>query len=295
MKKMKQKRKMEKKNNKIKFTKMSGAGNDFIIIPALKDADQKAIKKFLGKVSREDFALKMCHRQLGIGADGLLFLEKPDVNGASIRWDFYNSDGSRPEMCANASRCVVRYLVEEKISNGKPLKIQTPFGVIHGRKKKDLVTIKIPKVSIFDLKKKVLIGNENVEGGWIDSGVPHFVVRARNVHEHHGRIAKAAMLRNHPYFHPRGTNVTFIEEIGKNELNAVSFERGVENFTLACGTGAVAAAIYYCKINGTNEPVKINMPGGTLAVGLTSEGDVELTGPALRVCDGVVHREVLSV
>lgn len=284
---------MSKKTEKIKFIKMSGAGNDFIVIPTLKDADVKAVRKFLSKTPREEFAVKACNRFLGVGADGLLFLEKPKDKKTTVQWDFYNSDGSRPEMCANASRCVMRYLAEEKVAKGKSFKIQTPFGIVSGHKTKDLVTIQIANVNILDLKKKILIGNENVEGGWIDSGVPHFVVWARNVHDNNGRVEKAKMIRNHPYFHPRGTNATFIEEINKNELKAISFERGVENFTLACGTGAVAAAVYYAHVKNAKDPVKIHMPGGTLIVEQKA-GFIELTGPATRVYDGTMTHEVLD-
>lgn len=264
---------------------MSGAGNDFVIVSSRTSQERSKIKTFLGPASRKELAIKACNRTSGVGADGLLFLERSEK--ANIKWDFYNSDGSRPEMCGNAARCVVRYFSNQ---NNKTIKIETPAGIVYGSHiKKNITRVLVTNIKIIQNKKAV----QHYKGDFVNAGVPHFVLKGNNIFkkEHLFEIGKT--LRGHKAFGKKGTNVTFVERQG-GHFNVISFERGVEGFTLACGTGALAAAASLFMQNPKMKSVDIKMPGGALKVQKAKEGFL-LSGPADYICKGQINREVLHV
>ena len=213
----------------IKFTKMVGAGNDFVVI----DSIHKDYSK-LAKV--------LCQRRTGIGADGALVLEKSKK--ADFKMRIFNADGSEAEMCGNGLRCAVLYEVHKCTSaQVHKLKIETKAGIYEAEiTGKNRVRIKMaaPK----DLKKDlgVTVNGRAIKVNYIDAGVPHAVIFVEGLDkidvDNIGRC-----IRYHDDFKPRGTNVDFVEIIDDTSIRMRTYERGVEGETLACGTGAVASAI----------------------------------------------------
>lgn len=262
----------------MKFTKMHGAGNDFVIINTLEE------KTDLSDIPR--LAKTLCSRRTGIGADGLMLAAKAEGD-ADFKLLFYNSDGSLGEMCGNGARCIARYGFEHGLA-GKTQRIETTAGLVTGERiSKTLYRIRLNDPSIIDLDRG---GCAYVELG--DPGIPHAVLIKDDwaaVSEDELR-SLGKKLRYSPAF-PKGANVSFVRLTGKDEIKAVTYERGVEDFTLACGTGCgsiVTALTLMGLVSGEN--VKVSMPGGELFVTLTREGDsvhdVFLTGPTCVVFEG---------
>jgi diaminopimelate epimerase len=264
----------------LAFTKMNGAGNDFIIIDARADDFDQTIRETLGVTHRKELARLLCRRGFSIGADGLVLVGK--ASDADFSWDFYNSDGSQAEMCGNAARCVARFAYMNGIV-GEDMKIKTAVGVIKAKILKDnrvLVIMLPPKLVA---KEPPLL---------IDSGVPHAVIKENKINDTRKLREIATASRFPKTAGPRGANVTFYALTGERALDAITFERGVEDFTLACGTGALAAA-YAAKLElPDQENFEVRMPGGRLEVEFPKEQNIVLLrGPALVVYEGHVTKE----
>ena len=268
-----------KKTKKVRFTKITGAGNDFLVIDLRDNKNQVPVAK------RKALVIAACNRHYGVGADGLIFLEAPKDKKNNFKWDFYNKDGSHAEMCLNASRCVVRY----ELQNTKTVKFESIVGVVSGEEQgRDIevnLQVKQQRIKLLSLKSK----NIEFEGYAVNSGVPHFVVHKKikiteELKEH------SSHLRFNDVFGKPGSNVTYWYEKGATNFQAVTFERGVEDFTLACGTGAVAVAMVLDFIYQKN-PVNIQMPGGKIKVALGStiknkSRQAKILGPAEIICEG---------
>ena len=268
----------------MKFTKMHGAGNDFIIINLLEEA--------LDPKSAPELAQKLCARRTGIGADGLMLTAKAD-NGGDFKLLFYNADGSLGEMCGNGARCIARYGYEHGLA-GEKQRIETTAGLVTGERITDkLYRVRLNDPSVVDLQREA----EGLSCSYIelgDPGIPHAVTVMDNwdtmPHDELFKLGKK--LRFSPAF-PKGANVSFVKLIGQDRVKAVTFERGVEDFTLACGTGSgsIAAALTLKGlVSGSN--VTVSMPGGDLFITLKSDGsavrDIYLTGPTCKVCEGEI-------
>lgn len=264
-----------KKTNKIVFFKTQGAGNDFVLI----DANRQKI------LNRKKLVQTICNRHLGIGADGVIFLDAPKNKKHTYKWDFYNKDGSGAEACMNASRCVVLY--GSKIAKKKaPITFETRSGIMTGVVlKNNLIELELTQPFKMPILKHVLLGQESVSGYVLHTGVPHFVIIQKNWAPQDWKQI-AYEIQKHDIFKPEETNVTFIEILKNNKLNAITFERGVEDYTLACGTGAVAAALTYLALH-TATKVEIEMPGGTLSF-FYKKNKKFLRGPAQIVYIGEI-------
>jgi diaminopimelate epimerase len=265
----------------LRFTKMNGAGNDFILF------DNRTGSIHL---DRSQIA-QLCDRHRGVGADGILLLENP-TNRADFRMRYFNADGGEAEMCGNGARCFARFA--NKVGGQKAkISFETPAGVISAELKGHLVTLRMTEPSNLRLNVDLPIAAKNKTIHFINSGVPHVVIAVPKIDDADVRREGAA-IRHHEMFSPNGTNVNFIEKRGPNKIAIRTYERGVEDETLACGTGIVASALIFAANENTNGPVIVFARGGDeLQVGFEKSGDrfrnVTLTGPAEFVFEGSIE------
>ena len=229
----------------ISFFKMSGSGNDFIII------DNRN-----GVVDIDDlpgFIRKVCRRKMSVGADGFILIEPSDK--ADFKWRFYNSDGSKAEMCGNGARCAARFAFVNGIA-GQTMSFETDAGIIKGQVADDRAKVKMPDPVDLRLDYTIALktGPEKVSS--VNTGVPHVVIMKDTV-EDIDVFGLGREIRYHEAFAPAGTNVNFICRQGQGKLAIRTYERGVEDETLACGTGSIAGAlIASCR---TSWPSPINL------------------------------------
>src|ERR1017187_3919252 len=219
----------------LRFTKMTGTGNDFLIF----DARDKSFPKF----DRALFAKSICRRTMSVGADGVVFIEKTKTPHVQFKWDFYNADGSAAEMCGNAARCVARYALEHEIAD-RGAAFETKAGTIKTKvRASGFVEVSMTPPKVNEAMENIDIQDYGViKGLYIDTGVPHFVVETSNW-DPEFLSTMGSLLRHHARFtKTNGPNATFFEVLGPSKIQSATFERGVEGITLACGTGAVAAA-----------------------------------------------------
>jgi diaminopimelate epimerase len=267
------------------FTKMTGVGNDFLIF----DAREKTFPKF----DRALLTKSLCRRHFSIGADGVIFIEKSKKPQVSFKWDFYNADGSSAEMCGNAARCVARYALENNISD-RATSFETLAGVVKTRVRPNgLVEVEMPKPVIMEKNLRITVGSAALEVMYINTGVPH-VVRLTDDWEGAYLKEMGNYLRHHELFEKtNGTNVTFYEVGEGSSIQAATYERGVEAITLACGTGAVAAAAA-AVVGGMKGPIEVKVPGGVLHVDIDGElSYATLAGEARFICKGEIMPEAL--
>ena len=264
-----------------RFTKMNGAGNDFILI------DNR-----MGDVrlDRSQIA-QLCDRHRGIGADGILLLEKPG-NRADFRMRYFNADGGEAEMCGNGARCFARF-ANKVAAAKKEISFETQAGVISAELRGDSVTLGMTEPADLRLHLELGIAGENKTVHFINSGVPHVVIPVVNIEDVDVRHEGAAV-RYHKIFSPSGTNVNFMEKRGAKKIAIRTYERGVEDETLACGTGIVASALIFGATEGCHGPITVLPRGGDeLQVGFETVAgrfcNVTLTGPAQFVFEGTIE------
>jgi diaminopimelate epimerase len=265
----------------LRFTKMNGAGNDFILI------DNRA-----GDINlnRSQIA-HLCDRHRGIGADGILLLENPSDH-ADFRMRYFNADGGEAEMCGNGARCFARFANEVASAEGK-ISFETPAGVISAELAGDLVTLQMTEPTDLRLSFVLRVGAEKRIVHFINSGVPHVVVPVAQVSDI-DVTREGSAIRYHEMFSPKGANVNFIEKRGADKIAVRTYERGVEDETLACGTGVVASALIFAATENLKGPIGVLARGGDeLRVGFKKTGaqfnDVTLTGPAEFVFEGTIE------
>ncbi|MBU3912134.1 MAG: diaminopimelate epimerase [Candidatus Omnitrophica bacterium] len=265
---------------KMKFTKMVATGNDFVII------DNRGRRQEAGGRAWPQIAKVLCARKTGIGADGLLALEKS--NKADFKMRVINADGSEAEMCGNGLRCAAMYACGRK----KDLKIETLAGIyevkITGRRQ---VRIKMEEPRGLRLNIDIKVNDRELRVDYIDSGVPHTVIFVQGLDGMDvDSIGRA--VRYHAEFGRRGANVDFVEMIDDENIKMRTYERGVEGETLACGTGAVASGIISNRRQGTGDKVKVHTKGGVLKVCFKNKNekitDVYLEGEVKKVYAGEV-------
>ncbi|MFC1524261.1 diaminopimelate epimerase [Thermodesulfobacteriota bacterium] len=276
-------------NFPITFTKMSGSGNDFIII------DHRT--PFLDPDSLPAFTRAICTRKFSVGADGLILIE-PSTE-ADFSWTFLNADGSSAEMCGNGARCAARYAYANSIAPAS-MRFMTTAGIIEAEVIHEAVKLKMTTPESLVLDQKISIAGQTIPVHSINTGVPHavhFVEEAQSVPVKEWGHA----IRFHDLFQPAGANANFVEVIDRTALHVRTYERGVEDETLACGTGAVASAIIAALKHDVTPPVTVTTSGGEhlvihfLLENLTEPAikGVHLEGPAHFIYEGQLDAEAI--
>jgi diaminopimelate epimerase len=257
----------------IKFVKMSGSGNDFIIVDNREDM-----------VKNDDlpgFIARICRRKMSVGADGVILIGHSKT--ADFKWQFFNSDGSNAEMCGNGARCAARFAYVKGIA-GQNLSFETDVGVVSGLVTGDRVKLKMPDPVDLCLDYSIDLKTGPVTVCSVNTGVPHVVVMNESI-EDINVFELGSEIRFHEAFEPAGTNVNFICQREQGHLAIRTYERGVENETLACGTGSIAAAlITACKTNWQSPIHLLTRSQGTLTIYFEKDGnnfsDIYLEGDA---------------
>ena len=281
-----------------RFVKYQGCGNDFIIKdemegPETPDSD------------RSELARKLCDRHFKVGADGIIFIEKARGVDGSMR--LFEPAGNEADMCGNGLRCVAAFLAHKL---GKDtVDVMTRDGVKRvthsageyranlGKVRADAVDLKDYIVGRLDLKDGLLVvplrvGEKSVFGYVVNSGEPHIVVRTEDVDRENVRMLGELVNRDHTRY-PNGVNINLVQVVGRHDIKIRTYERGVYNETLACGTGATAGAFVAHALRWV-EPgvVTVHAVGGTLKIELGSDGNAYMSGPAEAEYEGRLVAEV---
>jgi diaminopimelate epimerase len=251
----------------LKFTKIQGAGNDFILI------DDRAALFSLG----ESEIKRLCHRHFGIGADGLILLQ----TDSGLRMRIFNSDGREAESCGNGLRCLGRFLLELGFAaKNRPIRV--------GDRTVELSYIG-DKIGVDMGEPKNLCLHIATERGivhFVDTGVPHLVHFVKDL-EPLPIQELAPFWRHHPRFAPQGANVNFAA-VEEGRIRVRTFERGVEGETLACGTGACAVAVVAHAVHSMPSPLLLSFAGGDLEIQI-EQNRLVMVGPAIKVFEGVIE------
>ena len=241
--------------DKIEFYKMSGSGNDFIIIDNRNNiVDENSLSNFIAKV---------CRRKMAVGADGIILVENSD--NADFKWRFFNSDGSVAEMCGNGARCVSRFAYINEIA-GSNMSFETLAGIVKAEVIGDRVKVKMTDPLELKTDDAVELKNGLVSISSINTGVPHVVIVKDSI-DNVDIVKIGREIRYHDKFSPAGTNVNFACPINDNAIAVRTYERGVEDETLACGTGAVASGIVMANKMKIDSPLSVlTRSGGYLNI-----------------------------
>jgi diaminopimelate epimerase len=251
----------------LKFTKMHGNGNDFIVIENI----TRKNSFLLNKEELSAIAVKLCNRKTSIGADGVLVVEEENFSNGEqcdFRMRIFNADGSEAEMCGNGARCIAKYAFRNKIC-GVCTAFSTPAGIMHALidENSHKVDLDLGKIAFPDgvtIKyKKMNVQGFDLDYVFLTIGVPHCVIFADNIdlNDRAGLFSLGREIKKDTVRFPNGVNVNFTKKID-NEIWNITYERGVEDLTESCGTGSVAAAIAMECIRGEVSPLKIRNSGG---------------------------------
>jgi len=263
----------------IPFYKMSGSGNDFILI------DNR--NNILPDIPLTDFIRNVCRRKMSAGADGIILIES--AADLDFQWQFYNSDGSRAEMCGNGARCAARYAHLNGIA-GSEMAFGTDAGPLQATVNGDRVRVRMTPPRDYRPVFNLTVGSQTVAMSAINTGVPHVVIAVDDI-ESVPVVELGRQIRRHPEFSPAGTNVNFTCTQGRGRMAIRTYERGVEDETLACGTGAVAGALAHALQTGADSPVDmLTKSGGRLTIHYDISGDicrdVQMEGDARVIYSG---------
>lgn len=274
---------------RLAFTKMHGAGNDFVVI----DMITQDVHLSPGQIRR------LADRRRGIGCDQVLLVEPPDMPEADFKYRIFNSDGSEAGQCGNGARCFARFVREQKLTFKSKLLVQVPNGMMgldiseDGRIHAELgAPIFEPAQIPFQSEQAAVdysieVDGQTLEIGAVSMGNPHAVLLVDNVHTAPVETLGPVM-ECHPRF-PERVNVGFMEIVSREEIRLRVFERGAGE-TQACGTGACAAVVHGIRKGLLDNAVTANLPGGKLTVSWQGEGEsVWLGGPTATVFEGVTR------
>lgn len=271
----------------INITKMSGSGNDFILVDnrdrSISYPDMPALVRAL------------CRRRVSVGADGMIFIEPSDTY--DFRWRFFNADGSEAEMCGNGGRCAARFAREKGIA-GKEMVFETLAGPIRAWVAGGVVKLQLTKPNAALLDQSLELPDRRLVFDFIHTGVPHVLIPVEDI-EKAEVTAWGPTVRFHDRFQPAGTNVNFIQIKDDGLLWIRTYERGVEGETLACGTGSVAAAAVAYLKKRLASPIRVRTRGGEVLTvhieGVPGQeiSEVYLEGKVHRIFEGQVFEEAL--
>ncbi len=274
---------------RVPFYKLQGCGNDFVAI------DNRVLR--LPQELMAEWARKVCPRAFGVGADGIFFLELPpkERTGVDFLWHFYNADGSRAEMCGNATRCAGR-LAHALGLAGETSVMGADAGDIAIAVLPDIDQVKVqltePKGLVLGTVLNVL--DHATEVHFVNTGVPHAVIFSDNVRE----VDVAAIgraVRYHEHFAPAGTNVNFVQVVDSGRTLVRTYERGVEGETYACGTGVSAVQVVCAALGKTGERVENTTSGGEVLTTSLEGGRVYLQGAAELTFTGELNVPALGL
>lgn len=270
----------------IRFTKMQGAGNDFVVIDAINQSIQLSVEQIK----------TLAHRQLGIGFDQLLLVESSSV--ADFKYRIFNADGSEVSQCGNGARCFVRFVVDQHLTNKHEISVETASGIITPKLENNgLVTVnmgaprftpsEIPFIADSTANTYALVvGNRQVDVAVVSMGNPHAVQIVDDI-ETAPVVALGSQIEIHPSF-PARVNAGFMQIIDEHHIKLRVFERG-SGETLACGTGACAAVVTGIQLGRLTSPVKVSARGGELHIAWQGgKTPVMMTGPAVTVFTGEI-------
>lgn len=273
----------------IKFTKMHGAGNDFVVIDGVRQ--QIAL-------SPENIRF-IADRNFGVGCDQLLLVEKAQHKDADFRYRIFNADGGEVEQCGNGARCFVRFVHDHKLTHKREIIVETKSGLISPRLEEDgRVTVnmgaplfeptRIPFVSDnHDVLQALQVGNETIQITAVSMGNPHAVQVVADV-ETAPVAVQGPLIENHPRF-PKRVNAGFMQVLDRTHIKLRVFERGAGE-TLSCGTGACAAVVAGIQRGLLDATVHVATRGGNLSITWNGEGSpVSMTGPAISVFEGEIN------
>ncbi|MFZ0243420.1 MAG: diaminopimelate epimerase [Desulfobacterales bacterium] len=269
---------------RIPFFKMSGSGNDFIII------DNR--HRLVADAHLSRFIVNVCRRKLSAGADGLILIDAS--TRADFKWHFYNSDASRAEMCGNGARCAARYAFVNGIA-GPELSFETDAGIVSAAIVADGVKVKMTDPSAVTAAVGLDLTGGHRTVAAVNTGVPHVVLEVPDI-EAVDLLGLGREIRYHQAFAPAGTNVNIISPPAGDTVAVRTYERGVENETLACGTGSIAAALVTAARHGTVSPIRVKTRAGTrLTIHFSRQGEsfrnVYLEGDARIIYSGEMWPE----
>lgn len=270
--------------DQIPFFKMSGSGNDFIII------DNR--EKIVNEAGLSDMIEKVCRRKMSVGADGFILVEKS--HQVDFAWRFFNSDGKLAEMCGNGARCAARFAFLNGIA-GKQMSFKTDAGIIEASITDQRVKLKMPDPKDIETDFTIELQKGSLSISSVNTGVPHVVVVTDKL-DRVDLINQGREIRYHKTFAPAGTNANFISLQDDGSIRIRTYERGVEDETLACGTGSVAGAIIMALLEKIPSPAKMFTKSGVFLKVYFSENngvfsDIYLEGDARVVYSGVLWQE----
>ncbi|TFW30100.1 diaminopimelate epimerase [Massilia horti] len=281
---------------KLKFTKMHGAGNDFVVIDAINQQVDLTSEQWK----------RLGDRRFGVGADQILVVERPTVPGADFRYRIYNADGGEVEQCGNGSRAFVRFVVDKGLTQARSIRVQTMGGIIEPRLEEDgnvTVDMGAPRLEPAqvpfdnsnlpgeaqgrDMLWPLTIGQQTVLVSVVSMGNPHAVQVVEDV-ETAPVLETGPLIEHHPRF-PKRVNAGFLQVQGRHHVKLRVYERGAGE-TLACGTGACAAVVAGIRRGLLDSPVHVRARGGELTISWAGEGQpVYMRGPAVTVFEGEIE------
>jgi diaminopimelate epimerase len=266
---------------KIKFWKMHGAQNDFVLFDDRSGSFPAGDRAFIAHIAA---------RHSGIGSEGVILLQKSD--SADFRMVFFNPDGGEAEMCGNGARCAARLAFEQGAVN-ETMTIETRAGKLAAQVLQKGVRLWMTEPVGWKLDGSLELGGRVLSYSFVNTGVPHVVMRTGGLRDIDVREVGSAVRRHHE-FAPAGTNVNFVEVSPDGELTVRTYERGVEDETPACGTGVTACGLIAARHGWVELPVKVHVASGdvlTVDGSLTPLGvrGLTLTGPAEHVFEGTIE------